>query len=86
MGGRSHYIQIINDCIEITIYSDGAIGYEDAINMSADELPYIIHTFKKHYEAKEKNRQDFIKSVMEFANKGLDQLFKLLAKIGGKNR
>lgn len=86
MGGQTHYIQIINDCVELAIYSDGIICYEEAINMGADELPYLIHTFKKHHDAKEKNRQDFIKSVMEFATKGIDELFKLLSKLGGKKR
>ena len=80
-----HYTQILNDCIELSIYSRGAISYEEAINIGADETPYLIYIFKKHYENEEKNKQELIKAGFDYATKAFDQLFKLLAALG-KNR
>lgn len=85
MGGM-HYTQILNDCVELSIYSEGAVTYEEAINIGADETPYLIYIFKRHYEAKEKGRQDVVKAGFEYANKALDQLFKLLANLGKQRR
>ncbi len=81
-----HYAAIINQQIEIGIYSEGAITWSDTENMSADELPYVIYTFKKYYEDKQKSRQDFIKSIFEYSNKALETLYKLLSKLGGDKK
>lgn len=76
MSGGMHYTQIMSDCIDLAIYSDGRISYENAINMSIDETPYLIHIFKRHYTAKEKNKEDLIKSTFEFASKAVEQIIK----------
>lgn len=78
-----HYANIINQQIELNIYSEGGLGFEATDNMSADELPYVIYNFKKVYEEKQKSKQEFIKSVFEFAKTALDSLFKLLSGLGG---
>jgi hypothetical protein len=65
------------------MYSEGGVTWSDTENMSADEFMYVIHNFKRFYEEKQKARQDFIKSIMEWANKGIESLFKLLSKLGG---
>lgn len=79
-----HYINLINQTIELIMYSEGGITYSDVENMSADELQYVIFNFKKHYEDKQKQRQDFIKSCFEYANKFVENLFRLLGNLGGK--
>lgn len=78
-----HYATIINQQIELTIYLEGGVTWSDAENMSADEFAYVIHNFKRFYEEKQKARQDYLKSIMEWGNKGIETLFKLLARIGG---
>jgi hypothetical protein len=85
MGGI-HFTQVINDCIELSVYSDGAVTYQEAINIGADETPYLIHIYRKHYEAKEKAKQDIIKAGFEYATKAFDQLFKLLSQLGKTQR
>jgi hypothetical protein len=64
--------------MEMTIYSNGAISYEEAINMQVDETPFIIHNYKKHYDAKEQGRQDFIKACFEYANKAVEGIIKAI--------
>jgi hypothetical protein len=81
--GHDHYANIINQQLELAVYSEGGITWDSSENMSADELAYVIYNFKKVYEDKQKSRQEFIKSVFEYANKGLESLFKLLGKLGG---
>ena len=81
-----HYATLINQAIELILYSEGGITLSDVLNMSADELPYFIYNFKKIYEEKQKSRQDFIKSVFEFANKSIETLFKLLKALGGRQK
>jgi hypothetical protein len=78
-----HYANLINSAIELIIYSDGGITLNDVENMSADELGYFIYNFKKTYEDKQKSRQEFIKTIFDYANKALDTLFKLLKSLGG---
>lgn len=74
----SHYSQYLNDIIELVIYSEGGITVQDVENMSADELPYFIYNLKKYYTDKQTQKQEFIKSIMEFAKANLESLFKLL--------
>jgi hypothetical protein len=78
-----HFATILNQQIELCMYSEGGVTWSDTENMSADEFMYVIHNFKRFYEEKQKARQDFIKSIMEWANKGIESLFKLLSKLGG---
>lgn len=78
-----HYANIINQQIELNIYSEGGLGFDATDNMSADELSYVIYNFKKVYEEKQKAKQEFVKSVFEFAKTALDSLFKLLGGLGG---
>lgn len=81
-----HPGQLLNQAIELVIYSEGGITWDSIENMSADEFYYIIYNFKKAYEDKQKARQDFIKTVFEFVKQSLDVLFKLLGSLGGKRR
>lgn len=74
----SHYTQYLNDIIELVIYSEGGVTISDVENMSADELPYFIYNLKKYYTDKQTQKQEFIKSIMEFAKANLEGLFKLL--------
>ena len=78
-----HYSSILNQQIELVIYSEGGITWSDIENMSADELPYVIYNFKKVYDEKQNAKQEFIKTCFEFASKALETLFKLLSKIRG---
>lgn len=85
MGG-SHFTQILHNCIELSIYSEGSVTFNDALNLGADETPYLIYIFRQHYENKEKGRQDVIKAGFDYASKALDQLFKLLNNLGKRRR
>ena len=82
--GNDHFANIINQQCELVVYSEGGFTWDSSENMSADEFGYVIHTFKKVYEDKQKSKQEFIKTVFEYANKALENLFKLLSKLGGK--
>lgn len=84
MGGM-HFSQVINDCIDLSVYSEGIISYEEAINMGVDETPYLIHIYRKRYESKDKAKQEFIKSCFEYASTGLKELFKALQNLGKRN-
>ena len=75
----SHFSSILNDSIELIVYSEGGISLADIENMSADELTYLIYNFKKYYTEKNAQKQEFVKGVMEFAKHHIEQLFKLLA-------
>ena len=77
-----HYMELINKQIELIHYSSGGITYSDSENMPANELEYIIYNFKNIKEQEEKNKQEFRKSVFEYANKAIESLFKLLSKLG----
>jgi len=76
MSGGIPYPQVIHDCIELSIYSEGAFTYQEAINMGVDETPYLIYTFKKHYESKEKHKQELKKAEYEYKNKAVDSILK----------
>lgn len=81
-----HYSTLINQTIELVIYSEGGITWSDVENMSADELPYVIYNLKKFYDEKQKGRQDLIKSIFEYANKFLDTFIKIFVKSRGDSR
>lgn len=84
IGGGEHYTKVIQDCIELSIYSDGAISYQEAINMSADETHFLIYNFKKHFDEREKNKQDKLKAEYEYKNKALKQILDVLAEIANR--
>lgn len=73
-----HYVNILNRQMELTAYSDGGIGWDDMENMRNDDFYYVINNFKEIYQSKQKEKQEFIKSVFEYANQSLGTLFKLL--------
>lgn len=79
MIGSDHYINILNQELEMIIYSEGGITLSDADNMSADEFPYVLSTLKKINSDKQKAKQDTLKGIMEFASKHIDILYKILA-------
>jgi hypothetical protein len=76
---NEHFSSVLNSAIELMIYSEGSIGWTDIMEMSVDELPYVIHNMKTHYEAKQKNKDEFIKEILKFASNGLNNLVKALA-------
>ena len=78
-----HFATLINQSLEVAIYSEGAMTYGDAMEVPSDELPFILSTLRKHYDEKIRVRQEFIKTVMEFASKGLETLVKSLRNLGG---
>lgn len=80
-----HYMNIINKQIEIVYFSSGGVTWSDSENMPSNELDYVTFNFKKIKEGEEKSKQDFRKSIMEYANKALEHLFKYLAALG-KNK
>lgn len=77
-----HYLNVINREIELCIFSEGSVTWTDCENMSADELNYVIYNFKKIYDDKIQAKQEFIKTIFEFASKGLEALIKVLSKRG----
>lgn len=80
-----HSMELINKQIELIHYSGGGITYSDIENMPSNELEYIIYNFKNIKEQEEKNKQDFRKSIFEYANKAIETLFNLLSKLGARN-
>jgi uncharacterized UPF0160 family protein len=79
-----HFATIINQSLEICIYSDGTFSYDSVMNLPADEFPYILQNLKLHWDEKQKSRQEFIKTIMEFVSKSIETLFKLLKNLGQK--
>lgn len=77
-----HYVNILNNAISVVVYSEGGIGWSDIENMYSDDFNYLIYRFKTEYENKQKSKQDFIKSIFEYANKFQENLFKLLQNLG----
>lgn len=78
-----HYMNLINKQTEAIYYSNGGLNYTDVENMPSNELDYIIYNFKNIKEGEEKAKQEYRKSIMEYVNKAIEQLFKLLSKLGG---
>jgi uncharacterized UPF0160 family protein len=77
-----HFVTIINQSLEICIYSEGSFSYDAVMGLPADELPYILQNLRSHWDDKQKSRQEFIKTIMEFASKSIESLFKLLKNLG----
>lgn len=75
--------EITSKQIQLLEYSDGKISFSDIENMYLEDMEYFIYNYKIIYENKEKNNNERVKSIIEFAAKGMEILFKLLAKIGG---
>lgn len=75
----THYANIMNDAIELIVFSEGGISFSDIENMSADQLPFFIYNFKKIYTEKQNQKQETLKSLIEFARVHIEQLFKILA-------
>jgi len=84
--GFDHYVNILNREIELVVYSQGGISWNDADNMASDDFYYVSQAFKDIYEKKENERGEFIKSVFEYANKFIEGLFKLLSRQGGDKK
>jgi len=80
-----HFMNIINKQIELIHYSNGGVTWSDTENMLSNEFEYVIYNFKQIKEGEEKSKQDFRKAIMEYANKAIDSLFKLLSNLG-RNR
>jgi hypothetical protein len=74
----THYANLMNNAIELVVYSEGGIQLSDVENMSADELPFFIYNFKKIYTEKQTQKQEMTKSLIEFARVHIEQLFKIL--------
>lgn len=69
-----HFSKILGEMVELMVYSEGSITHSDIENMSLDELHYFIYNFKKVFENKQQQRQELIKSIMNFANNVLKSL------------
>ena len=78
---HEHFSKLLSEMVEIMSYSSGAVTYSDVENMYVDELHYFIYNFKKIYEAKEAQKQELIKSIMEYANNVISSLGKSLSSL-----
>jgi len=78
-----HFSKLLNDALEVMIYSEGSVTHSDVENMSLDELHFFIYNFKKIYEEKQESKKEFIKSIMQFAQKAVNSLIKAIT--GGRN-
>lgn len=77
---NEHFSKILNDSIELCIYSEGGISFTDIENISVDELPYIIYTFRDYYNKKQENKSELIKKVIELAKDIFNNLIKALSR------
>jgi len=76
------FAKILSQAIELMIYSNGSFNFADIQEMSADELPFFLHEFKKIYTEKEKNKNEFIKNIIEFAKNYLNNIIKAFSSRG----
>jgi hypothetical protein len=74
-----HYANVLNKQIELCVISEGSINWSDTENISSDELPYLIYNFKRILEEKQSSKQEFIKSILDFAGKALEAILKALS-------
>lgn len=84
--GNDHHRNVTNKQIELVEMSEGGVSWSDTENMYLDEFEYVIYTYKTIFEQKQKNKQEQFKSIMEFATKGMETLFKLLVQLGGRGK
>lgn len=76
------FAKILSNIVELMVYSNSCFSLNDIENMSADELPYYIHEFKKIYTEKEKHKNEFIKTIIEFAKTYLNNIIRAFSHKG----
>jgi hypothetical protein len=77
-----HFSKLLSDAIELIIFSEGGVTHSDIENMSMDELHFFIYNFKKVYTEKQEGKKEFVKSVMQFAQKAVNSIIKAIT--GGR--
>lgn len=82
MGNDITHIAILNKQLQLLEYAKGTINWLDTENMYLDEFEYIIYNYKIIFDQKEKADQERFKAIFEYANKAIEQLFKLLSNLG----
>lgn len=82
MGNDVTHLAILNKQLQLLEYAKGTINWLDTENMYLDEFEYIIYNYKIIFDQKEKADQERFKAIFEYANKAIEQLFKLLSNLG----
>jgi hypothetical protein len=82
MGNDVTHLAILNKQLQLLEFAGGTIGWEDTENMYLDEFEYIIYNYKLIFDQKENAKQEKFKAIFEYANKAIEQLFKLLGNLG----
>lgn len=77
------YQQVLNELLEITIYSSASININEAEELSCVEFEYYKSFFKQKFEKEMDNKNEFIKNTFEFAKKAVEIICKTIANAMG---
>ena len=77
------YQQVLNDILELLIYSSASINIGEAEELSCVEFDYYKGIFKEKFEKDTENKNEFIKNTFEFAKKAVEIICKTIANVWG---
>lgn len=75
----SCYQKVVNECIELAIWSAPSINIPQIDNLDIVEFDIYRKVFKNKFEEEAKNKNEFIKNTFEFARKGIEVICKTIA-------
>lgn len=77
------YQKVLNDIIELVVFSNNAISITEAEEIGCVEFEYYKNIFKEKYTKDIENKKEFIQNTFEFARKAVETICKTIINAWG---
>ncbi|MCS7316905.1 MAG: hypothetical protein NZZ41_01095 [Candidatus Dojkabacteria bacterium] len=77
------YQQILNEIIELFVFSGSSLTISDIENLTCVEFEYYYKIFKEKFEKENENKNEFIQNTFEFARRCVEVICKTIASVWG---